>query len=95
MITLKLQIAVLCLAVAVSAYGGGHWGGHGHHVASGSVGVSAHGAVIAGPAGSVHTDNGLHGHGAGARLSGPAGDVRTHGGHVTLHGPGNGHDDGT
>lgn len=84
----------MCVAVAAaSASHIGLWGGHGWanpaaHIASGSVSVGAGGAVLAGPAGSVRTDNGLHGGGAGAVLSGPAGDVRTAGGAAALAGPG-------
>lgn len=86
---------VLALAVAsASATHVGLWG-YGHHEAhipSGSVSVGHDGVVIAGPSGSVHTDNGLHGHGAGAHIAGPSGDVGTHGGHARIAGPGHDHE---
>lgn len=75
---------------------------HGHHnpaahIPSGHVSVGPHGATVAGPSGSVSTDNGLHGHHAGARLAGPSGTVAGWGHHGVVEGPtgvnhGHGHD---
>lgn len=93
MFLFEFQVVFLCVAVAaasashVGLWDGGHWN-PAAHIASGSVSVGANGAVVAGPSGSVRTDNGLHGGGAGAVVSGAAGDVRTHGGAVALAGPG-------
>lgn len=92
----------MVLAVASAGHvglgwgGWGGWGGHGvvvghavnpaAHIPSGSVSVGPHGATVAGPAGSVSTDNGAHGR-AGAVLAGPSGTVAGWGAHGTIEGP--------
>lgn len=82
--------------MAVAAASASHlgWGAIGHvvahnpaaHIPSGSISVGPHGATVAGPAGSVSTNNGVHGH-AGAVVAGPSGTVSGWGAHGAVEGP--------
>lgn len=99
----QVAFLVLAVAAASGSHIGlGGWGGHGiavapiavhapvhpaAHLPSGSISVSSHGATVAGPAGSVVSDNGLHSGRAGARLAGPSGTVSGWGAHGIIEGP--------